>query len=412
MNSKILAFIGFLFASSLATHLAFATNPEAVNVIKFGDANTLFVGDSKSATLYAYTISPNNNADAQKTYNIHDLSSRIATFAKVGVMDFIVRDMAINPTSKEAFIAIDIKTKKGYESQILIVNQAGNIKKLDLANTKHTEIKLTDAPTSDVIFWDKTSIRSLTFTDIDFYKGKVYMSGMSNAEFSSTLRVVDYPFTNKVSSTSVEIFHAVHGQNETRAPIQTLQFVTLNNEDYILAAYTCTPLVLIPVKDLKDKAHIVGKTIAELGYGNTPVDIIKFQSEGFDKKPYEGIILANRNRTAQFANLNDIAKSATENNIAYAGMVEHAGTPISNLPMTGLLQMDEQDGYHIATMRRNDETGSLELISFLKNLYLRLDEFVSEYDQPSYKYEGQQLQMKGFQNMMIQDLEKVKFLKK
>lgn len=408
MKAKFLALLGLLFTSGLA----FATTPESVNVIKFGDANTLFVGDSKSVTLYAYTITPNNNVEAQKAYNIHDLSSRIATFAKVGVMDFIVRDMAINPTSKEAFIAIDLKTKKGYESQILIVNQAGNITKFDLDKTKHTEIKLTDAPTNDVTFWDKTSIRSLTFTDIDFYKGKVYVSGMSNAEFSSALRVVDYPFNSKVSTSSVEIFHAVHGQNETRAPIQTLQFVTLNNEDYILAAYTCTPLVLIPVKDLKDKAHIVGKTIAEMGYGNTPVDIIKFQSEGFDKKPYEGIILANRNRTAQFVNINDIAKSATENNIGYAGMVEHAGTPISNLPMTGLLQMDDQDGYHIATMRRNDETGGLELISFLKNLYLRLDEFVSEYDQPTYKYEGQQLQMKGYQNMMIQDLGKDKFLKK
>jgi hypothetical protein len=63
-------------------------------------------------------------------------------------------------------------------------------------------------------------------------------------------------------------------------------------------------------------------------------------------------------------------------------------------------------------MRRNDETGSLELISFLKNMYLRLDEFVSEYDLPGYEYQGQQLQMKGYQNMMIQDLGKSEFLKK
>ena len=408
MTLKSLLF-GILFASS---NLALASTPQSVTVIKFGDANTLFIGDSKSATLYAYTIAPSNNPEAQKAYNIHDLSNKIATFAKVGVMDIIVRDMAINPSSKEAYIAFDTKSKTGYVSQIIVINQAGSIKKFDLAGVKHTEIKLSDAPTSDVTFWDKTAMRSLTFTDIDFYKGKVYVSGMSNAEFSSALRVVDYPFNNKVSTSSVEIFHAVHGQNETRAPIQTLQFVTLNNEDFILAAYTCTPLVLIPAKDIKDGAHIVGKTIAEMGYGNTPVDIIKFQSEGFDKKPYEGIILANRNRTAQFVNSNDIAKSAAESSIGYAGMVEHTGTPISNLPMTGLLQMDDQDGYHIATMRRNDETGSLELISFLKNLYLRLDEFVSEYDQPSYKYQGQQLQMKGYQNMMIQDLGKDKFIKK
>lgn len=407
-NLKSIALAGTM----LINGLAFASTPQSVNVIKFGDANTLFVGDSKSATLYAYTIGNSTNPEAQKAYNIHDLSNKIAAFAKVGVMDIIVRDMAINPVSKEAYIAFDTKTKTGYASQIIVVNQAGTISKFNLTTTKHTEIKLNDAPTSDVKFWDKTSLRSMTFTDIDFYKGKVYVSGMSNAEFSSALRVVDYPFNSKVSTSSIEIFHAVHGQNETRAPIQTLQFVILNNEDYILAAYTCTPLVLIPIKDLKDGAHIVGKTIAEMGYGNTPVDIIKFQSEGFDKKPYEGIILANRNRTAQFVNMNDIAKSATENNISYAGMAEHAGTPINNLPMTGLMQMDDQDGYHILTMRRNDETGSLELISFLKNLYLRLDEFVSEYDQPTYKYtDPNQIQMKGYQNMMIQDLDKNKFIK-
>jgi hypothetical protein len=401
-----------LASTMLINGLAFASTPQSINVIKFGDDKTLFLGDSKSATLYAYTIAENKNTEAQKAYNIHDLSSIIAKFAKVGPMDILVRDMAIHPISKEAYIAFDTKTKTGYTSQIVIVNQAGNIRKFDLITTKNTQIKLNDAPTSNEVFWDKTSMRSMTFTDIDFYKGKVYISGMSNAEFSSALRVVDYPFTSKVSTSSVEIFHAVHGQNETRAPIQTLQFVTLNNEDFILAAYTCTPLVLIPVKDLKDGAHIVGKTIAEMGYGNTPVDIIKFQSEGFDKKPYEGIILANRNRTAQFVNLKDIVESAGKPTIGYIGMAEeHAGTPITNLPMTGLLQMDDQDGYHLLAMRRNDETGSLELISFLKNLYLRLDEFVSEYDQPSYKYEGQQLQMKGYQNMMIQDLGKNKFIK-
>ena len=407
MKARSLALAGLLLTSGLV----FATTPQSVTVIKFGNEKTLFVGDSKSATLYAYSIGASNNPEAQKAYNIHDLSKKIVTFAKVDAMGIIVRDMAIHPTSKEAFIAFDTKTKTGYTSQIIVVNQAGKIRKFDLINTKHTEIKLNDAPTRNFTFWDKTPMRSLTFTDIDFYKGKVYVSGMSNAEFSSALRVIDFPFNDKVSTSSVEIFHAVHGQNETRAPIQTLQFVTLNNEDYIVAAYTCTPLVLIPVKELKDGAHILGKTIAEMGYGNTPIDIIKFQSEGFDKKPYEGIILSNRNRTAQFVNINDMAKSATEAGVGYVGMVEHTGTPKSDLPMTGLLQLDDQDSYHIATMRRNDETGSLELISFLKNMYLRLDEFVSEYDQPTYKYEGQQLQMKGYQNMMIQDLGKDKFIK-
>jgi hypothetical protein len=392
--------------------MAFASTPQAVNVIKFGDAKTLFVGDSKSATLYAYTIASSENATAQQGYNIHDLSQNIATFAKISPLDILVRDMAINPANKEAYIAFDTKTKSGYLSQIIIVNQSGEIREFDLRKTTHTEVKLTDAPTSDFKYWDKTPMRSFTITDIDLHKGKVYISGMSNAEFSSALRMVDFPFNDsKVSTTSVEIFHAVHGQMETRAPIQTLTFVTLEDGDYILAAYTCTPLVLIPVKDLKDGAHIVGKTIAEMGYGNTPIDIIKFKSAGMDKVPYEGIILSNKNKSAQFIDLNDIKESNKAASIGYAGIGE-AGTARTTLPLTNLLQLDDQDDYHITTIKRNPDNGSLELLSYLKNVYFRLDEFVSEYDQPSYIYEGQQMQSKTFQNMIIQDIDKTKFIKK
>jgi hypothetical protein len=50
-------------------------------------------------------------------------------------------------------------------------------------------------------------------------------------------------------------------------------------EPTLLAAYTCTPLVTIALKDLKDGAHVVGKTIGELGWGSYPVDMVTFDSE-------------------------------------------------------------------------------------------------------------------------------------
>ena len=39
----------------------------------------------------------------------------------------------------------------------------------------------------------------------------------------------------------------------------------INNQSNILAAYTCTPLVKIPVSELKAGAKVKGTTIAELG---------------------------------------------------------------------------------------------------------------------------------------------------
>ena len=40
-------------------------------------------------------------------------------------------------------------------------------------------------------------------------------------------------------------------------------------QQYILAAYTCTPLVKIPVSDLKPGAQVKGTTIADLGVGQS-----------------------------------------------------------------------------------------------------------------------------------------------
>lgn len=381
-----------------------ASTPQAVNVLKFADANTLLVGDSKSATVYAYTIAARSNPGAQSAYNLKQFGQQLAKFAKVPMDRLLVRDMAIAPQNKEAYVAFDIKTSKGYQSRVVVVNQGGHIRPFDLARTPHTEVALQDAPTQRTQFWGKTALRSFTITDMDFYQGKVYVSGMSNAEFSSALRVIDFPFKgNKTATASVEIFHAVHNQNETRAPIQTMQIANLGGQEYIIAAYTCTPLVLIPLKDIKDGAHVTGKTIAELGYGNTPIDMIKFKSQDFEKREYEGVILSNRNRSAQFLNLADVSKSAADKGIGYAGMAERAGTPATTLPLSGILQLDDQSDAHIATLRRDADSGNLELVSFLKNIYLRLDDFVSEYDQPGYQYKGDQLGMKDMQNMIIND---------
>jgi hypothetical protein len=62
---------------------------------------------------------------------------------------------------------------------------------------------------------------------------------------------------------------------------------TLGGKPYVVAAYVCTPLVTIALDDLKDGAHIKGKAIAELGYGNTPADMISYSSKDPSGKPQD-----------------------------------------------------------------------------------------------------------------------------
>ena len=80
----------------------------------------------------------------------------------------------------------------------------------------------------------------------------------------------------------MEIYHGAHGRFETRSPVRTFVPFNVGNEPSLLAAYTCTPLVQFPISELKPGAKIKGKTIAELGNRNRPLDMIVYQKDGKD----------------------------------------------------------------------------------------------------------------------------------
>ena len=67
-------------------------------------------------------------------------------------------------------------------------------------------------------------------------------------------------------------------------------FDKINGQSTLLASYTCTPLVTIPTTEIKAGATIKGKTIAELGYGNTPIDMLVVNTQGFDGFYYQKFI--------------------------------------------------------------------------------------------------------------------------
>ena len=121
-----------------------------------------------------------------------------------------------------------------------------------------------------------------TVTDMTYLNGNLMVAGLSNEEWSSALRSIPFPFKTAAQGTTLQIWHASHGQYETLAPVRTLVPYTISGQQYILAAYTCTPLVKIPVSDLKPGAQIKGVTIADLGSGNQPIDMVPYKKDGHD----------------------------------------------------------------------------------------------------------------------------------
>ncbi len=85
-------------------------------------------------------------------------------------------------------------------------------------------------------------------------------------------------------------------------------------------AYTCTPLVKIPVEQFKPGAKIKATTIAELGNRNRPLDMIAYKKGGKDF-----ILMANSARGVMKLDATKLDKHATST--SRRRIADKAGVP-------------------------------------------------------------------------------------
>ncbi|NRA91755.1 MAG: hypothetical protein HRU26_03565, partial [Psychroserpens sp.] len=153
----------------------------------------------------------------------------------------------------------------------------------------------------------------------------------------------------------LEIYHAAHGKYETHAPIKTFMTTEINNKTHILASYTCTPLVVFPMDDLKPGAHTKGRTVAELGNWNTPLDIIEMSKDGS-----RYILMANSNRALMKLKVSDIEAFGSSLDTRVKERAGTAGVDFINLPFVNVQQLDKLNDNTFVLIQR-EANGNLAL---------------------------------------------------
>ena len=236
----------------------------------------------------ALAFGPNDHTAPRSAVKIdvQGVDSKIAALVGVTPDQIIVNDLKVNPISKNVYLSAS--RGRGPDAMPLIarVDGEGNVTLLSLDNIKHASVNLTDVPASNPSA--RQNPRMMTITDINYVNGNVIVAGLSNEEWSSALRSIPFPFKTAEQGATLKIWHSSHGRYETQAPVRTFVPYTISGQPYILAAYTCTPLVKIPVSDLKPGAKVSGVTIADLGSGNQPIDMVPYKKDG-----HEYILVAN-----------------------------------------------------------------------------------------------------------------------
>ena len=397
-----------LCALAMTAGMALAEAPQSASVLEFADDTTLFVADSMGGAIHAYELTGNGAAPEEPApYNLLDLDALLADALGADAGRLTYHDLAVHPVTRDAYVSLTASINGAEEAVVVTVTRDGTVTRLDLANLPSDTFAIQDAADANVTFWRDIPAATFTVTDLDYADGELFISGLSTGEFASTLRRVAYPFTDDAASTGVEIFHAAHNQNETRAPIRAMTVVDVDGTPTVVAAYTCTPLVTIPVSDLEDGANITGKTIAELGYGNTPLEVLDFSMTDMAGNTQDVVLVINREMDSDLITMDALTGAVAAEGITtpVAALGDTMGVATTPLPLSGVLQAAEQDTQFLLALRRNIDTGNMDLVSYRKGIFLRLSEFVSEYNFPDYAYAETEVAQgtRMFQNMLKAD---------
>jgi hypothetical protein len=363
--------------------VAMAEPVKSAGQMTFADPNTLVLADWRAGELHALSL-PSIRSKPVGPFNLTNISTPVARALGVSPLALRFEDMAIRPGAELAYLSLSITRPGGAPRPALVsLDSAGRVTVIDLAKAPRTSVRVADAPSADKTLWREPEA-TLTFTDLAAHDGKLYVAGLSNETFASTLRVFDLPLKRAASVTSIEMYHPVHNQVETRAPIRKMTIVDSGAGPLLVAAFTCTPLAVVPLKDLKDGAHIAAKTIAELGWGSAPVDMVTF-----DTGRGQMVLLTNSHKSGDLMPVSDIAAQAGQPGLTTP--IDWPAHPLLGLksvytPISNVDQLAVQDSDFLAVMRRDQASGAMQLVSIRKTMLLRVSDFVNEYDFADYRY--------------------------
>jgi hypothetical protein len=374
-----------------------AAKLQYAGTLTFSPDGVLFVGDNISGAVFAYPMGAGAALAAAQPLEVDGIDDRIATLLKAPKSSIHINGMAVHPITHDVYLSVAFGTGR---PAVVKVSPAGVLSRIDLARAKPTSWSIPDAPTLDEHFRDRTGdwpvpagdkyrqkamtpMRSMTIVDMKFHNGELFVAGISNEEFSSTLRHVSYPFDGRSSSTAVRIYHVAHERYETRAPIRAMQFATIDGEDTLIAAYTCSPIVLIPTAELKDGAKVTGRTVGDMGNGQ-PLSLV---SVSFNGQP--SLFATNAGHGPRIIPISGLQKAVAylPDNSPHGGVgdwrPEYPLGPVGkSLMFVGSsLFADKLDDQFLVSVTRDANSGSLNLEAVPTfPLPIKLDKIWAEFD--------------------------------
>jgi hypothetical protein len=322
----------------------------SIGTLAFAADGTLFAADPQAATIFALTLGAQPSTAGTK--DVPALDQKIAAMLGTEPNQIAIRDLAVHPQTHNSFVSVMRGQGAAAQPALVRIDGAGKIEAVSLETVKFTSVTLPNPPAATTTGRNN---RSQSITHMALVDGSLYVTGLSNEEFASKFWAIPYPFKSADQGASVEIWHTSHNRFETNAPILAFVPTKVNGTTTFIAGYTCTPLVRFPVTDLKPGSKVMGTTIAELGAGNQPIDMIMYKKDGHDF-----VLMANTKH--------GILKIAAAGFGTAPGLKEQvptkAGIPGESITsMPNVVQLDLLDATHSVTLSRDGAGAPINLVT-------------------------------------------------
>ncbi|MFN8652233.1 MAG: hypothetical protein U0133_10055 [Gemmatimonadales bacterium] len=331
-----------------------AVSLTSAGAMTFNQDGILFLADSRAATLVAIDPAETGRAEFGERDLVPDLDQKVAGLLGTTRDRIRFGDMARNPKTGSLYFTVTRVAEGGDQAALVRAAGRDRVELVNLDNIRHSSAPLPAAPSRDAkTSWGQPQW-TLAVTDLAYVDGELWVAGLSNEQFASALRRVPFPFGKASTITSVEIFHTSHNRWETASPITSFLPLSLNGTPSLLAGYGCSPIATFTRADLKKGGHLRGRTVAELGGGNQPVDMVQYQNKG-----KSWILIANSDRTLMRFDPSEIAGApAMTKGVDEAYQAGGVGfLAISGAGIMRLAEMPEG----IAILRRDIESGAVEV---------------------------------------------------
>ena len=324
---------------------------KSADVLAFGPDGILFVGDTKSAAIFAIQTGEISGDPEKANYNVEGLNVRLAEALGASSQDLKVNDIAVSPLTGALFVAVTADGKPA----LARVSGDNDVSAFSLQKVRFAKAALPNPPPDKVIEGGRRprNYRADSITDLAYSETQLLVSG-TNSDLKSSVWTFAFPFSEFDAGTTLEIYHASHNRQEDAAAMRTFVPFTIGGEPQLLASYVCTPLVKFPLSQLQSGERVHGTTVAELGNHNQPLDMIVYQRDGATY-----LLLINSARGTMKISTDDIEKNSITEHVADGGTAGQKYETIEDLK--GAVQLALLNDEHAVVLLQDGNDGPLNL---------------------------------------------------